>query len=364
MAGKTMFKPNYIITPGIASDLMKIEALRQEIDTLPINSVVLASLRETARIESIHYSTFIEGNRLTSQEVKEVIEQSQHFPGRERDEKEVRGYYVGLDYLENLLKKNVSVSEATIKTLHALVMGGGKKKVKATPYRDGQNVIRDAATRRIVYLPPEAKDVFKLMKDLVIWINKIEKNFPCPLRAALVHYQFATVHPYFDGNGRTARLLTSFLLHVGGYGLNGLYALEEYYAKDLPAYYQAITIGSSHNYYLGREHADITPWLKYFCAGMVHSFEQVKLHALRAQKKGLQDSSDQLFQLNVRQRRALQLFKKKDFITAYDVEKAFHVQPRTARALCQQWVENGFFVVVNPSKKKRLYSFSPSLKNS
>ena len=82
------------------------------------------------------------------------------------------------------------------------------------------------------------------MKDLVTWINMTEKELPCPLRAALVHYQFATIHPYFDGNGRTARLLTSFLLHLGGYGLKGLYTLEEYYANNLSAYYQAISIGT------------------------------------------------------------------------------------------------------------------------
>ncbi len=358
-----MFKPNYTITPGIASDLMKIEALRQEIDTLPINSVVLASLRETARIESIHYSTFIEGNRLTSQQVKEVIEDAKNFPGRERDEKEVWGYDAALDYLKNILKKKIVLSEATIKALHALVMGDGKKKVTATSYRDGQNIIRDSATRRIVYLPPEAKDVQKLMKDLVTWVNKTEKELPCPLRAALMHYQFATIHPYFDGNGRTARLLTSFLLHAGGYGLKGLYSLEEYYANNLPAYYHAISIGPSHNYYEGREEADITPWVEYFCAGLVHSFERVKLHAQRAQKKGLQDSSGQLSRLDVRQQKALQLFKKKDVITAHDVEKAFKVQPRTARAMCQQWVQNGFFVVLDPSKKKRLYSISPAVLN-
>ena len=54
-----------------------------------------------------------------------------------------------------------------------------------------------------------------------------------PVVVALAHYQFATIHPYFDGNGRTARLLTTLILHRSGYGLNGIYSLEEYYAQNL-----------------------------------------------------------------------------------------------------------------------------------
>ena len=94
--------------------------------------------------------------------------------------------------------------------------------------------------------------------------------------AGIAHYQFATIHPYYDGNGRTARLLTTLILHLGGYDLKGLYSLEEYYARNLGAYYEALAIGSSHNYYQGRAEADITPWLEYFCEGVAESFENVR----------------------------------------------------------------------------------------
>ena len=78
----------------------------------------------------------------------------------------------------------------------ALVMAGGRTKVKPTPYREGQNVIRDSRSRGIVYMPPEAGDVPSLMKDLVTWINSTgREELPCPLRAAIAHYQFATIHP-------------------------------------------------------------------------------------------------------------------------------------------------------------------------
>ena len=66
-----------------------------------------------------------------------------------------------------------------------------------------------------------------------------------PIKAAIAHYQYATIHPYYDGNGRTARLCATLILHLGTYDLKGLYALEEYYARNLKAYYEALTIGSS-----------------------------------------------------------------------------------------------------------------------
>jgi Fic family protein len=101
-------------------------------------------------------------------------------------------------------KKREKVSEATVQRLHALVMGGGRTRAKATPYRDGQNVIWDARSQAIVYLPPEAKDVLALMAQVVAWIN-LEDGLPVPIKAAIAHYQFATIHPYYDGNGGTAR---------------------------------------------------------------------------------------------------------------------------------------------------------------
>jgi Fic family protein len=133
---------------------MRIEAAKQAVQDLPITPSVLTTLRETARLFSTHYSTMIEGNRLTQEQVSKVIEDQQHFPGRERDEKEVLGYYGALEKLEQLATSHEAVTEKHIQTLHALVMAEGRKKVKPTPYRDGQNVIRDSRSRRIVYMPP------------------------------------------------------------------------------------------------------------------------------------------------------------------------------------------------------------------
>jgi Fic family protein len=348
------FSPTFTITSAVANDLMRIEAVKQAIRTLPITPRVLANLRETARLFSTHYSTMIEGNRLTQEEVAQVIGREQRFPGRDRDQDEVKGYYVALDEAERMANSHEKVSEATVQRLHALVMGGGKTRVKPTPYRDGQNVIRDARSGGIVSMPPEAKDVPRLMEHLITWINQ-KDELPVPIKAGIAHYQYATIHPYYDGNGRTARLLTTLILHLGAYDLKGLYALEEYYAQNLKAYYEALTVGPSHNYYIGRATADITRWIAYFIEGIATSFEKVRDQALREAEKGSKDQSKLLRSLDSKQRRALALFRKSREIAAKDVAALFGYKPRTAALLCQRWVEKGFFETTDPAKKSRRY---------
>jgi len=354
------FEPNYRITPRTATHLMRIEAARQAVEDLPITSSVIAGLRETARLFSTHYSTMIEGNRLAREEVSSLIERGRHFPGRERDAAEVLGYYAAIERLERFAAQGGDVTDLQVRTLHALVMAGGKAVKKPTPYRGGQNVIRDAGSRRIVYMPPEASDVPRLMEELVDWLRRSEhEGVPCPIRAGIAHYQFATIHPYYDGNGRTARLLTTLILHRGGYDLKGLYSLEEYYARDLSAYYRALAVGPSHNDYQGRAEADITAWVEYFCAGMADSFESVRRRAQEAADRGMRDDSAALRRLDPRQRRALELFRRSVVITSRDVEGLFGVSQRTARNILSSWVSGGFVLVVDPARKSRSYRLSP-----
>ena len=189
---------------------MKIENIKESFKDSNISPVLMASLKSSAKIASIHYSTKIEGNRLTQKEVEETIFKRKVIENRQRDSSEVNAYYKAMNYIEKSLDENVAFSEKLIQQTHNLV-----ENVKSS-YRDGQNAIYDNASGNIVYMPPEAKDVPILMKELVEWVNS-DSQTPRIIVAALVHYQFVTIHPYYDGNGRTARLLTSFLMRKFGY---------------------------------------------------------------------------------------------------------------------------------------------------
>lgn len=349
-----MFQPRFNISPTATRALMTIEASRQVLDTLPFTVEMLASLRETARLMTTHYSTQIEGNRLTQEQVKAVVEGKGHFPNRERDEQEVRYYYRALEYVEQAGQSPDPLDEQTIQTIHGLVMHG---KPSPTPYRDGQNVIRDSGSGRIVYLPPEAPDVAVLMANLVDWINAslAEGLYPVPVIAAVAHYQFATIHPYYDGNGRTARLLTTLILHRNGYGLRGIYSLEAYYAQNLQAYYEALSVGESHNYYMGRAEADFSGFVTYFCQGMDTAFAKVRLQATQQEAQGKGDQSPLLRNLNARQRLALTWFQQHRTATTQELASQLGLNPRSVSALCKEWLESGFLELENPSRKARTY---------
>jgi Fic family protein len=352
------FSPRFAITPRLAKLIADIEVSRQSIAHLPITAHMLAGLRQTARLASTHYSTAIEGNRLSQEQVKEVIAGGGKFLNREKDEQEVRHYYLALDYVEKLAAKSGDITERQIQTIHGLAFTGREK---STPYRDGQNVIREGTRGVVVYIPPKAKDVPALMRDLIKWIGEQADNLPVPLLAGIAHYQFATIHPYYDGNGRTARLFATLLLHKYGYGMRGIYSLEEYYAKNLPAYYAALTVGGNDDYYEGsRAKADITGFLEYFISGMADSFAKVKAYAEKAKDSGRADQTASLRSLNPQQRQILKLFFDQEKITAKDIAEFFSVSARQARHLCGKWVEGGFLTIADPAPKTRSYRLAQS----
>ncbi|MFZ2410409.1 MAG: Fic family protein [Candidatus Methanoperedens sp.] len=353
-----LWLPRYTLTPAIARALMDIEAARAVVEQTPLPPAAEAELRHRARIRSTHYSTRIEGNRLTLAEAQQVIEgKPAHFHGRERDVSEVKNYWNALLRVEEWAAKKIPLTEELIQRLHALIEKGAR--AKPTPYRDGQNVIRDSASGGIIYLPPEAKDVPTLMAALVEWVHRAEKDgLPVPLIAGLMHYQFVTIHPYYDGNGRTARLLATFILHRGGYGLNGFFSLEEHHARDLEGYYRSLAVHPHHNYYEGRWDADLTPWLEYFAITLAGVFTAAKDEALRYSARGVPAEPEELRRLDHRARTVLALFTKAEQVTTSQVAATLGLSERMARLLLNTWVKNGWLVIANPSNRKRAYGLS------
>lgn len=142
-------------------------------------------------------------------------------------------------------------------------------------YRQMQNAVEDESTGRIVYMPPEWQDVPGLMEDLVAWINHpATLELPVPVQAGVFLYQLLTLHPYLDGNGRIGRALATYLMRRGGLGLKRLFVLETYYDRNLAAYYAHLQMDLHHNYYFGRNEADLTSWLDFFVQGAAEVFAE------------------------------------------------------------------------------------------
>jgi Fic family protein len=111
------------------------------------------------------------------------------------------------------------------------------------------------------------------MKDLVFWIQESVKLDIHPIIVAgIVHQELAAIHPFSDGNGRTARALATLVLYERGYDFRRLFALEDYYNKDRSKYYEAINIGQNYE----ERKVDFTFWLEYFVKGFKEEIDDVK----------------------------------------------------------------------------------------
>ncbi len=135
--------------------------------------------------------------------------------------------------------------------------------------------VYDNLTRKPEYIPPEYRDVPDLMDQFITWLQT-ENELPIPIKAAIATVQLLTIHPFEDGNGRTARALASYILSTADYDVKGFHSMEEYYVEDLQGYDRHLQMGLPALYYEGRANPpDLPPWIQYFVRIMALAFERV-----------------------------------------------------------------------------------------
>ena len=202
---------------------------------------------------------------MTEKQANEAIDSDPHKHFL-KPEQEVRNYFLALNFLEEKLKKKEAFSKEMILEVQAMVeKGASKEKIGLRgPMPPGMLfAVYDSETGAAEYIPPEYIDIPDLLDELVEYVNTTDDH---PLIiAAVVHYQLVTIHPFEDGNGRTARLMSGYILDYYGYGFNGIGSLEEYFAYDPDEYYASLQMGLPALYYSGREnppHPEI--WINYF----------------------------------------------------------------------------------------------------
>jgi len=253
------------LTNEILGYITEIEKNRYRVSNVKMSRSVAGKLRKNSKKKSSYASNKIEGNPLSEQQVDEVIERDErkHFL---KPEQEVRNYFLALNYLEEKAKKKEKFSKKLILDVQKYVeKGASKEKIGLRgPMPPGVLfAVYDSQTGNPDYIPPEYSDIPGLLDELVEYVNTTDDH---PLIvAAVVHYQLVTIHPFEDGNGRTARLLSGYILDVNGFGFNGIGSLEEYFAYDVNEYYESIQMGLPALYYAGRNeppHPEI--WIDYF----------------------------------------------------------------------------------------------------
>lgn len=339
-----MYRPVFTYTNDIVKDLMLIEKSKVTVDLLPIPADVERTLRREAHLKMTHYSTRIEGNPLSLEQVSEIVF-SRHEATRIRAEEEVRNYWDALTFLNTARKLKVVVSESFIQRLHAIIeRSGSGRKAQQSQYRGATPpgvlfAVYDTQSRQPDYIPPEWTDVPQLMRDFVNWVQS-EHSWPVPIKAAIAAYQLLTIHPFEDGNGRTSRALATYILSTGGYNLRGLNSMEEYYASDLEGYYKNLQMGLPSLYYSGRHSPpDLAPWIGYFTRIMSYAFDRVASKAKINSEPLVHPLVAKLEPNEVVLLRAL--LQHEGYIKPKEIAELFHVSPRTASNWAKRWLNKG-----------------------
>ncbi|MEH7613005.1 Fic family protein [Gottfriedia acidiceleris] len=197
----------------MANDFQLINELKQQLDSKrPIPTAVLKNMRDVYLIEWTYNSNAIEGNTLTLLETKIVIEEGLTIGGKRLKEHfEAVNHVEAIEYVEDIVAKKEELNHYTLKNIHSLVLKNIDNE-NAGKYR--QNNVRISGSE---HRPPEHIFVQQEMDNLMHWYE-VSKDILHPVElATLLHFKFVYIHPFTDGNGRTARLLMNFILMQHGY---------------------------------------------------------------------------------------------------------------------------------------------------
>ncbi len=259
--------PKYEINNKILSLLNDISQSQGVLNASQIPTDEYLQINSLASIDAIHYSTRLEGNRLNHKQVTMLVkgEKSKNISKYEKDIKEVINYAKARNYLSQDKILGREINKDLVLKIHSFLMDKivvGKLKGY---YRQAQNVIQDIKTRNIVYMPPEAADVPKMMSKLFSWTKEALINNASPLIiAALFHYYFVTIHPFMDGNGRCSRLLTNFILNKYGFTVSRYASIEKVHEKNKMDYYKYLNKHQCQLFYDIPDNIDLTDWLRYW----------------------------------------------------------------------------------------------------
>jgi Fic family protein len=314
MADKYALQANFNrYTPEATDALARIAAARARVDASEIRPAVEDELRASALSETIHYSTLIEGNELP------IIEAERAARGAlDPDTKakvELVNYVEALRYLDEQVEGDgIAITPETVLALHKRTTEGlGSESAHFKPHhegawRDGIARVVDRATGTVMHQGPPPEEVPDRMAGLCAWIAAREDRlvaFPPPVIAGVAHYALTDIHPFADGNGRVARLLTAAILMRLGFISRRLFSFERHYAENRDAYYAALRSVRAETF-------NMNTWLEYFLGGLAEEYERVATRIAELQDIGLGSSAR--IELNASQERGLVQLNLNSFV--------------------------------------------------
>ncbi|HLF19346.1 MAG TPA: Fic family protein [Bacteroidota bacterium] len=295
-------------------------------------------------------SSRIEGTKTNIEEA--LLKAKEVEPERRDDWQEVQNYIAAMNHAIKRLQK-MPISTRLMKEMHKILLSKGRGASKLPgEYRKSQNWIGGATIKDAVFIPPSHEEIHSLMSDLEKFLHNEELDVPNLIRIAIGHYQFETIHPFLDGNGRVGRLLIALYLVSKGLLVKPTLYLSDYFDKHRSVYYDKLLLARTKN--------DLAQWIMFFlvavtetCDEGIRTFE--KIQKLRDDVEG-----KRIVRLGRKIPKAKELIMnlyRNPRVTSEDVCRLLKVTAKTANELIQDLVNVQILVEVTGRQRNRIFSF-------
>jgi len=294
-------------------------------------------------------SSRIEGTQTNIEDVMQKVENID--PEKRDDWEEVRNYIEAMNQAMTSLEK-FPLSGRLLKETHRTLLKGvrGEHKMPGE-YRSSQNWIGGASLKDAVFIPPHQEEVASLMSDLEAFLNDQTKPVPDLIKIGIGHYQFETIHPFLDGNGRIGRLLIPLYLVERGLLVKPSLYLSAFFEQHKSLYYD--------NLMRVRTHGDLTQWLKFFLEGIRQTAESAiqTFRAIIVLREECEHSILTLGKKTPLARKALHLLFSQPVVEGQDIASAFSINITTALRLIEDLIRQGILKEITGFRRNRIFAF-------
>ena len=335
------YHPRYQITDELLKTIAEIESLRSRVAHSRILPEREIELRHRATVEATHSSTAIEGNPLNLKQVEKVLADGTVLTRHQYAEIEVRNYKKALDYIDKRKTSGKPIELADILMIHKLIMEGLLPPEKTGVLRSvGVDIVDQDDT--VLYKGPETAILKEEITALLEWLKASENVHPI-IAAAILHFQFVSIHPFSDGNGRTTRVLTQLYLGLRDYDFRGTLVLDSYYYTDKREYYTALHTVQGDSYQSAAM-AVLDSWITYFTQGFLSAAKVLSVEVMILSSVITGDKP--VKRINAEDADLLSYAKQFGSISLAEAESVLpNVPRRTLQRKLKTLVDNGYLTV-------------------
>ena len=354
------FQPNPLNRAWEVEDMSLLQLLGQadrELGKLDMYSEYIPNIDLFIRMHVLKEATQSSRIEGTQTNIEEALLEKEDVALERRDDwEEVQNYVAAMNEAVARLQA-LPFSARLIRETHKTLMQGVRGKHKQPgEFRHSQNWIGGASINDAVFVPPVHESVAELIGDIEKFVHNEQQYFPELLKAALVHYQFETIHPFLDGNGRVGRLLITLYLVSRGILKQPVLYLSDYFERNRQLYYD--------NLMRVREKNDLKQWFKFFLVGVIETAKSSTStfdHILKLQKR-VETQLQTLGSRTANAQKVLYYLYQRPVVNAAKVGEVADISPASAYKLIADLERFGILKEITGGKRGKMYIFAAYMK--